>query len=182
MHRHTTPLGRPLAGPARRLRARVAALALVTLPVACGGSDAEPGAATERPAVGATSGAAAGAQPAVTPPVPAPAGPIDESLAESGEELFTAKGCVACHYVGRDERLVGPDLLGVTGRRSWPWFYAMVTNPDSMVRNDPEARQLFAQFMTPMSRQGLSDGEVQAVWEYLRHEAAEGADDGDRDP
>jgi len=98
---------------------------------------------------------------------------IDAALADQGEATFTAKGCVACHYVGRDQRLVGPDLGDVASRVEWSWFHAMVTNPDSMIKNDPTARDLFATYMTPMSRQGLTEDEVRSVWEYLRRSAAE---------
>ncbi|MDX1577208.1 MAG: cytochrome c [Gemmatimonadota bacterium] len=141
----------------------------MVLYLGCSGGDAD---SSAEPAARAET--ASGSPAATPPPVEAPSGPIDRALASRGEEVFTVKGCVACHYVGRDERLVGPDLEGVTSKRTWPWFYAMITNPDSMIRNDPEARALFAEYMTPMSKQGLTDEEVQAVWEYLRDASSDG--------
>ena len=36
-----------------------------------------------------------------------------------GEATFVSKGCNACHKIGGG-KLVGPDLLGVTSRRSVP--------------------------------------------------------------
>lgn len=140
---------------------------------ACGGDggEAEPGAAPAPPAASGAEGL----------PVEEPGGAPDEALAERGEEVFQARGCVACHYVGRGERLVGPDLLGVPERRTFPWFYHMVTNPDSMVRNDPDARQLFAEYMTPMSDQNVQPDEVVALWEYLRHETEEASEEESED-
>lgn len=105
---------------------------------------------------------------ATGPDVRDPSAPLDAALADEGESVFTVKACVACHYVGREARLVGPDLAHVTERRTWPWFYGMVTNPDSMTRYDDEARRLLGEYMAPMTKMGLSDEEVRAVWEYLR--------------
>ncbi len=131
----------------------------------CGSADA--GARTDAPD-GTPASSTPTAHPPTTPPVAAPSGPVDVALAVSGEAAFAAKGCVACHYVGRDARLVGPDLSGVTERRTWPWFYAMVTNPDSMVKNDAEAKAMLGEYMTPMANQAVTDEEVQSIWEYLR--------------
>ena len=123
----------------------------------------------------ATSGAApaAGEQP---PPagesetggsVEQPPGEIDMELAVRGGELFTSKGCVACHKIG-EGRLVGPDLMGVTERRSYGWIYAMVTAPDSMLQSDSTAKALFAEYFTPMPDQRVQPEEGRALVEYLR--------------
>lgn len=131
---------------------------------ACGGDGDAPG-----------GGSGSEAEPPATPPgipVSQPTGPVDEALAETGERAFQARGCVACHTVG-EGRLVGPDLAGVTERRTFEWYYHMVTNPDSMTQNDPTARQLLAEYMTPMLDQGATPEEVRAMWEYLRHEGSE---------
>jgi cytochrome c2 len=106
--------------------------------------------------------------------VAAPVEPIDPGLADQGEAAFTQRGCIACHYVGRDQRLVGPDLAGVTDRRSFDWYYAMVTNPDSMVRADEAAKKLFAEYMTPMTIMGATDEDIRAIWEYLRRATEDG--------
>src|SRR5436190_23567955 len=46
--------------------------------------------------------------------------PVDEALAEQGEKLFSTKGCTACHAFGK--RVTGPDLAGVTMRRTAVWM------------------------------------------------------------
>ncbi|MFQ5745627.1 MAG: c-type cytochrome [Gemmatimonadota bacterium] len=90
----------------------------------------------------------------------------DAESAARGEALFRSRGCVACHTVGGG-RLVGPDLQGVTERREPKWIVAMITNPDSMIQNDPTAKDLFAQFMTPMANQNVSQAEARDLWAYL---------------
>jgi len=118
------------------------------------------------------------AEPVAAPaalPVSEPDGPPAAASAALGQELFGTRGCVACHYVGQTTRLVGPDLLGVTNRRSFDWFYRMVTQPDSMLREDEEARKLLGQYMTPMTDMNVQPDEVVAIWDYLRRAQAEAA-------
>lgn len=157
-----------------RGRARVAGAAIwVTLAVtvmagACPNSgDSDPAATSgaavqgdEQPPAGA-----GGTEPAGS--VRQSAGEVDMELAARGGELFTRKGCVACHKIG-EGRLVGPDLMGVTERRSYEWIYAMVTAPDSMLRSDSTAKALFAEYFTPMPDQKVQPDEGQALYEYLR--------------
>ncbi len=93
----------------------------------------------------------------------------ERDLAGQGEKVFQSKGCIGCHTIGRG-KLTGPDLKGVTDRRPYGWFVAWVTNPDSMLKVDPTARQLLAQYMTPMLGMGVTQDEARALWEYLRRE------------
>ena len=102
--------------------------------------------------------------PAVTP---APSTDADsEELAALGAELFTSKGCPACHTIGGG-RLVGPDLEGVTERRSREWIIAMIMHPDSMLRNDETARELLAEYFTPMAPLNITDQQASALHTYL---------------
>lgn len=93
--------------------------------------------------------------------------PVDVALASEGEQLFSRRGCVACHKIGAG-RLVGPDLMGVTERRSYDWIFAMVTAPDSMLQSDSIARALYAEYFTPMPNQKVEPQEARALYEYLR--------------
>jgi mono/diheme cytochrome c family protein len=111
----------------------------------------------------------------VTLPVTEPTGEIDEALAESGEELFQTKGCVACHTIGKG-RLTGPDLAGVTERRTFEWMYHQIMTPDSMTTHDPTARQLMAEYMTQMPNLALQPEDAKALYEYLREQDHEGAE------
>lgn len=167
----------PAVSPsALRLSALVLSLALV----ACGG-DGGQGAAPGAD-VGSSAEESGSAATAIRPVK----GPLDEALASRGEKLFKDLGCTACHRV--EERLVGPALEGVTERRDYPWFYHMVTNPDSMIRNDSIGKELLAEYLTPMANQGVSDDEARALFEYFRRvdesadpRSAAGAGAGDAD-
>jgi mono/diheme cytochrome c family protein len=94
-------------------------------------------------------------------------GDVDAALATQGEALMSARGCTACHTVGGG-RLVGPDLAGVTERRSAEFIMAMIVNPDSMLANDATARELLGQYFTPMSNQGVTPEDSRALLEYFR--------------
>ncbi len=98
--------------------------------------------------------------------------PVNEALAEQGEKLFQTKGCSACHGFGR--RISCPDLNGVTSRRTAQWMENQILHPDKMTKEDPIARQLFAQFSLQMPNQGLTAAEAQAVIEFLKHKNHEG--------
>lgn len=150
-----------------KIRSHLVSLLSILLLAACGGGDT-----SESPEASASGGQdASEAQASVSWPAE-PTGPVDEELAERGEDLFQSSGCVACHRIGGG-RLVGPDLAGVTERRSYDWTMAMITNPDSMLRRDSIAQALLEEYFTPMSNQGVTAEEARALWEYLRHESEE---------
>jgi len=150
----------------------LAAAATLCALMACSGGDGEAGAATDQ-----DDGPAPGAEAAPPPAEGPPTGPIDQGLATRGETLFQTKGCIGCHTIG-DGRLTGPDLQGVVERREYGWIMAMVTNPDSMLREDATARQLFAEYMTPMVNMGVTRDEARALYEYLRSRSEETAPGG----
>ena len=135
-------------------------VALMALLAACGGAESS-GSAESADSAAAASG----------PWPPQPTGPVDAELAARGEQLFQAKGCVACHKIGGG-RLVGPDLAGITERRTYGWTMAMITNPDSMLRTDSIAKRLLSEYFTPMSNQGVTPEESRALWEYFRAEGS----------
>jgi cytochrome c len=90
---------------------------------------------------------------------------IDEALVANGLEIFTLK-CTACHKIGK--RFVGPDLTGITTRRSPEWIMNMILNPEEMVANDPIAKGLLGEFIAPMANQNLTEEEARNVLEYFR--------------
>lgn len=90
---------------------------------------------------------------------------IDPSLVASGEEIFNMK-CTACHKL--DTRYVGPPLGDVTERRAPEYVMNMMLNPAEMVQKHPVAKDLLAQYMTPMPDQNLTEDEARAVLEFLR--------------
>ena len=98
---------------------------------------------------------------------PAPEDPVDPEMAAAGEDLYRRLGCAGCHSLGQGD-FQGPDLVGVTVRRDYPWFRGMVMRPDSMIRWDRDAQILAERFRAPMPDQGASELQTRALWEYLR--------------
>lgn len=92
-------------------------------------------------------------------------GPIDESLAKKGQEIFESK-CAACHKM--DQRYVGPPLKGITERRTPEWIMNMILNSVEMTQKDPIAKDLLAEYLTQMTFQNLSEDDARAVLEYFR--------------
>lgn len=87
--------------------------------------------------------------------------------AEQGQVLFGEK-CIACHTIGQGDR-VGPDLAGVTSRRSHAWLVALISAPDRVLaQGDPIAKELFQKYKgVPMPNQGLAVDQVAAIVAYL---------------
>lgn len=139
---------------------RLAGAACLALSLGCGGETGEESAA------GSSS-----SEPSQADAVEL--GEVDLELAAQGEALLQAKGCTACHRIGGG-RLVGPDLAGVTGRRSRAFIVGMIVNPDSMLANDATARELLAEYFTPMSNQGVTIEDARALLEFFRQQDAAG--------
>lgn len=94
---------------------------------------------------------------------------IDADLAARGEATYDSL-CAACHKFG--ERYVGPDLEGVTQRRSPEWILNLLLNTDEMLFNDDTAYELLAEYMTPMPQLLFEEDQAFAVLEYFRlHDA-----------
>ena len=145
--------------------------AIVLVLAGCGGNKAPGSDSASAP----TAGSSAAAPAAGTEALPAglDEGPragesaIDEAKAKLGETLFKTKGCSACHAFGK--RVTCPDLAGVTTRRTAAWMESQILHPDLMVKQDPTARALFAQYALQMPKQGLTPDEAKAVIEYCKH-------------
>jgi mono/diheme cytochrome c family protein len=81
--------------------------------------------------------------------------------------LFKTK-CSSCHTFGKGER-IGPDLKGVTERRSREWLIAWIRSSETVIRSgDPTAVALFREFRQQrMPEHPLSDVELGALVDYL---------------
>lgn len=100
-------------------------------------------------------------------------GPVDHDAAEAGEKLFTAKACSGCHAFGR--RVTGPDLAGVTHRRSREWMTSQMQHPEVMTKQDPVARELYAKYMVQMPNLSVTDDEAHKLVEYFKSRDAASA-------
>ena len=151
----------------RRLSPTMALFLSALLAAGCGGKKSE----SEPAAPSATSTTAV---PAVSPYDSGPRAaesPVDEALAEKGEKLFQTKGCTACHAFGK--KATGPDLDGVTMRRTALWMENQILHPEIMTKQDPIARELFAKHSLQMPNQKLTQEEARAVIEFLKHKNKE---------
>ena len=92
--------------------------------------------------------------------------PVDEELALEGEKLFKSKTCSTCHAFGL--RITGPDLAGVTRRRTAAWIEAQIQRPDVMLREDPISRELLGEYVVPMPNLGIQPREAKALVEYMK--------------
>ncbi|WP_211222989.1 c-type cytochrome [Salinimicrobium terrae] len=91
---------------------------------------------------------------------------IDESMATRGAELFKNM-CSACHKM--DKKFIGPEIAGVTERRTPEWIMNMILNPEQMIKEDPIAKKLLIESnMAVMANQNLTEEETRAILEYFR--------------
>jgi len=92
----------------------------------------------------------------------------NEAIAEQGKTLFQTKGCSACHTFGK--KMSGPDLHGVTMRRTALWMENQILHPEVMTKEDPISHQLLGEMALQMPNQGLTPGQARAVIEFLKHQ------------
>ena len=97
--------------------------------------------------------------------------PVDDALAAQGEVLFKSKTCSTCHGFGI--RITGPDLRGVTHRRSATWMEQQMLHPDVMTKQDPIARELFGTYAVQMPNLMLKPEEAKALIEFLKKKDAQ---------
>jgi len=85
--------------------------------------------------------------------------------AVQGKMVFESK-CLACHSVGGGDRL-GPDVLGVTERRSEEWIERFLREPEVMLETDPVAMAMLEAYRVPMPNQYLTEDEIRQLIAYF---------------
>ena len=91
----------------------------------------------------------------------------DPATIKKGKALWSTKGCMGCHTIGKG-KAAGPDLMGVLDRRSLDWVQRWLHDPPAMQESDSTARALLAQFNnTKMPNLQLGDEEVTALIAYI---------------
>ena len=89
-----------------------------------------------------------------------------EPVAASAKLAFESK-CLACHSVGQGKKL-GPDVAGVTKRRTDAWLTQWLKSPDKMLKTDRDAQAMLKEYNNlPMPNQGLSDAEIAGYLAYF---------------
>jgi cytochrome c2 len=87
-----------------------------------------------------------------------------------GKSVFASKGCGVCHAIGK--KLAGPDLAGVTARRSNEWLTRWLKETDVMLETDSTAMALLKDYKgLKMPKQPLTDQDVAAVIAYIDSES-----------
>lgn len=84
-----------------------------------------------------------------------------------GEDLFLTR-CTACHTIGQGDKM-GPDLLGVTGKRDRAWLTRWLKQPDIMLqKKDALATALYEQYgKVPMPNLQLTDKDVADLIHFM---------------
>jgi nitrite reductase (NO-forming) len=96
---------------------------------------------------------------------PATATPTDPDALQ-GKLDFESK-CLACHSIRQGPKL-GPDLAGVTKKRSDEWLVRWLKAPEKMLETDPESKALLEQWNNvPMPNQNLTDEEIENYLEFF---------------
>ena len=91
-----------------------------------------------------------------------------QSTAE-GEAQFSGK-CYSCHNIGSGDK-TGPDLKGVTTRRTKDWLHGYILSPATMKdKGDPVAVDLFKKFpATLMPSQALTADQIDSILAMITH-------------
>jgi nitrite reductase (NO-forming) len=95
---------------------------------------------------------------------------VDPALADQGAKVWKSKSCDGCHTIGKGKR-AGPDLAGVTSRRSTDWLTQWLKNPPAMAKTDDAAKAMVKESQGVMMPDfHLKDDEIKALINYLGRE------------
>src|SRR5512134_2344697 len=88
---------------------------------------------------------------------------VDKNLAKTGKNVWTSKGCMGCHTIGKG-KLAAPDLNGLYERRAAEWVKKWLKNPEAMYETDEAVKAMLKEWNgLKMPNLKLSDAEVDAV-------------------
>ena len=97
---------------------------------------------------------------------------VDTVAAARGKKVWNSKQCSGCHELGRTQS-TGPDLIGVTDRRSAAWLRKWLKDPVEMANEDSTAMALKKQFNSQMPNLKLMNEEVEALINFLAQQTQE---------
>ena len=97
---------------------------------------------------------------------------IDPMLEQWGERAWNMRQCFGCHELGR-EQSTGPDLIGVTDRRSVAWLKKWLKDPVEMTADDSIAAALKQQYNSQMPNFGLTDRDIEGLIQFLEQKTLE---------
>ena len=87
-----------------------------------------------------------------------------QAQAPSPAATLFEKSCYSCHNIGGGDKK-GPDLKGVTSRRTREWLHQYIASPASLNRNgDPAAAALFKKYAPEvMPDQATTPDQIDAI-------------------
>jgi mono/diheme cytochrome c family protein len=92
----------------------------------------------------------------------------DSKAEEIGEQTFQTH-CATCHTIGGG-RLVGPDLAGVTDKRSQEWLQKFIKSSQTVINSgDADAIALFDEYnKLPMPDPPVTDSQIGEILVYIQ--------------
>lgn len=89
------------------------------------------------------------------------------AVSQEGQDIFT-RTCAACHTIGKG-RLVGPDLMNISEKRSQDWLLAFIRSSRSMIKSgDADAVAVAAEYNgILMPDNAFSDAQILSVLEFI---------------
>ncbi len=122
------------------------------------------------PVVAAPPAAAAAAARPAAPADTLNRAALDSTLAAQwGQRAWKNRQCDGCHELGRDQSS-GPNLIGVTQRRTTDWLRKWLKNPVTMAQDDPIAVELKKKYGSQMPNLGLSNQDIEGLIIFLDRE------------
>jgi cbb3-type cytochrome oxidase cytochrome c subunit len=95
---------------------------------------------------------------------------VNPDLVSAGSQAYINRGCFICHQMGRG-RAAGPDLFGVTERRTIDWLTRFLKNTGEMLDSDPIAHALLEEYkFQRMPTIAMTDREIEALIHYIQAE------------
>jgi mono/diheme cytochrome c family protein len=82
---------------------------------------------------------------------------------------YYERKCFSCHTIGGGDD-VGPDLKGVTERRSEKWLIEFIRDSEKVIASgDPVANEMFVKYKNKkMPAQELSDAEIKLILDFIK--------------
>lgn len=98
---------------------------------------------------------------------------IDPAAAQWGEYVWRNRQCHGCHELGRDQS-TGPNLIGVTSRRSVEWLRSWFKNPAEMTSSDSIGMALKKKYGSQMPNLDLKPRDIEGLINYLAQQTQAG--------
>ncbi len=93
---------------------------------------------------------------------------VGKTMAQNGETIFK-QNCGMCHRVGGG-RLVGPDLLGVTTKRSEDWLMKWTKSSQALIKSgDADAKAIYDEFggVAMPDQAHIPEADIKAIYAFI---------------